>query len=201
MFTVKCNCIRHCVKVEEEKEIFVCKHSPDLDIRKTKNSEMSCKLVCIICFKSFIKTGEQCSSNLSHLLRRFFTVLERYFGRKISQDKLESLLQQVCDEKNDTHAVGLSCCTDCSKVVKSLCDLYHEMKCLELKLLWKFRTLKTVIKSGGRVPARLKILKEVCKNLEKREVNINVPVDCRNDLFGAFSDFRKEIGRKRKSKV
>lgn len=157
-------------------------------------TEMESRMVCIICCKTFVnRPGETCTS--AEHLQRFFTVLERHFGRNISSSNIKAIIKHVRDATNDdvTAAFGLACCIDCSRIIKCICDYFHEIKCLELKLLWRLHTLQNVMKSGGRVPARIRVLKDVC---EKLDVVNEEQVGQFTATFDTLSDLRKALFRK-----
>lgn len=81
------------------------------------------------------------------------------------------------------------------------CDIYHEMKYLELKLAWRANTLKNLMKSGRQVPGRYKILK-MCQVKDKETKNSgslngdsNPGHENENSTFLLVSEFRKGMLR------
>lgn len=161
-------------------------------------------VVCIICSNSFVRreaSSETLSVSVKPVMWRFHNALERHFGHKVQpnldSDKhagtfLHSVLRSD-DPTNEDISCGLGPCPQCSRILEGICEFYHEMKCLELKFLWRLDTLKNVMKAGSRIPARIKVLKEVCEKLDtEREVITDTCVK-RRDLFRTVRSYRRGL--------
>lgn len=155
--------------------------------------------MCIICCTTLLDEDDVDTSVCSKpLLQRFLTVLERQFRRRIkTADKISKIQDDTCK---------LTCCTACLGVMDSFCDFYHQMKCLELKLIWRLKTIKGQMKLGGQVSERVSILKQVCAKLDREKASRN----CSNrpcqessgnpNTYRVVKDFRRELLRKCKLK-
>lgn len=174
--------------------------------------------VCLICCKNYI-LDEDVDTFLSHsVLQQFITVVERTFGKNVRTYKN---VQEVLDHMQTTHVQDggedncnfqdriyndtLGCCRECLNIMELSCDFYHQMKCLELKLFWRLYTISTLMKSGGGVPTRVRVLKNVCKKLDAVEnynsINGFTDPETKWNTFSAVSEFRKELLQKCEYKV
>lgn len=100
-------------------------------------------------------------------------------------------MQNMCSNSvTDIQNLFITSCVECKNLVVTVCEMYHEIKCLELKMIWRLETFRTVIRSGGRVPSRMKILKETCDKLDKDK---DGPVP---ETFDRIKKFRRELIKK-----
>ncbi len=63
-------------------------------------------------------------------------------------------------------------CQDCEMISTQVLDVYHDLKCFELRLFWKLETLGKVMKLADKVPSREGFLKEFVENHDN-ETNSN----------------------------
>lgn len=141
--------------------------------------------LCIFCYKSILIYERPNKS--SNTVEKFTKLLARFVNDK--NNVLWTLISLFPSSK-------LKCCKDCENLVDSFCRIYHEIKCLELKLLLKLDTLMNVMKSADKVPSRVNTLKKSFQlELNKVEVTTN-----QDERLENFQILRKEIINKCKNK-
>ncbi|ODM93430.1 Gastrula zinc finger protein XlCGF48.2 [Orchesella cincta] len=91
---------------------------------------------CSFCYKN-VDEGELEKEEVDEVLAKFVKLARRYFGGKEME-----------------HLVKLESCPQCFKVVTSFCDLYHQLKCIELEMEWRVSKLKEVMSSADKVEFR-----------------------------------------------
>lgn len=101
--------------------------------------------LCTFCYKSVPDDYK----NKGNKVNQFCELLRRF----VSDYRLKTSNVSMC-------ASLLECCKDCEYLVNEFCEVYHQIKCLELQLYFKLKTLEEVMKMADRVPARLKLVKQ-----------------------------------------
>lgn len=144
--------------------------------------------VCVFCSSTFPLLKQDFSKNL----HRFLTILERRSGKKVKRlQKIFSIFHaSLPGTEHLDHSALIASCPVCSHIMESCCDYYHEIKCLELKLLWRLQTFSKLMKSGGRVQSRVTVMKNACDELDAESQT----VEC--SAFRAVCDFKKQLIRK-----
>lgn len=130
-----------------------------MDITKLSNQ------LCIYCYKpaAFTEDNELNKTENEHTIHKQF--LKFLF-------RILNLYDSTFSKAQFTN-----CCSDCLGILKTFCDLYHQIKCIELKLNWQVDKLLNVIRWADRVPSRLKYFQTT-------------------NNFGSKVKFRKDIKRK-----
>lgn len=157
---------------------------------------MSGNSVCIYCARSYSFDLSYYHSS-RNLLHRFLTLVRRHFERNQKTDTkfIHMVLQNEnnynCEDsaKHCADNVIIAECPECAGLLRSCCDFYHEIKCLELKLLWRLQTFVKIMKLGGRLPTRVAVLKKACENLDEED-------DLHRDTSNAYEKverFRKQL--------
>lgn len=90
-------------------------------------------------------------------------------------------------------ASSFGSCRDCEIITAHFTDLHHQLKCLELQLLWKLETLGKVMNSADKVDP-LAVLKKQCVKIED-DNNICSDGNVQFDLQ-SFQTLRSEIKKK-----
>lgn len=152
--------------------------------------------VCIYCSNSFcLNTEDTVRISPKPLLDRFLNVLERHIGRrvrKLDRDMctlLEDFHRKSLDNSGQVDCLLISSCIQCDNMMESACDMYHELKCLELRLFGKLITFKRLMKYGDSVSERVTLLKETCDKSDSDQVYGTT-------IFSKVDLFRKELKRK-----
>lgn len=154
--------------------------------------------MCIYCAKSFNLDVTYFNSTKT-LLHRFLLLLGRKFERKIRNKErifINGLMHTPHGSnyrdpvKDRAQATAIATCPECTQFLRSCCDLYHEVKCLELKLLWRLQTFAKIMKLGGRVAPRVSVLKEACDNLTPEG---SLESTDTSNTFRTVRSFRKQL--------
>ncbi|CAL8130016.1 unnamed protein product [Orchesella dallaii] len=114
---------------------------------------MSCTVnLCTFCYRdnssaSVSRAGKvNCDNgNKKEILDRFFKFTQRYFGSSFQSTN------GGIQGGRDGDQIVLEACADCFCEVETFCKLYHEWKCLEMKLEWKLKKLNSVIEGADKV--------------------------------------------------
>ncbi len=104
---------------------------------------------CVACFKSITTTTDAVSKN-SEKIQKFNKFLTRLLGDGWAENK--NLLQ-------NNHAYIT--CEECNFTLDSFCELYHQIKCLELQLDLKLDKLMGIVKSSDGVTSKLTTVNKV----------------------------------------
>lgn len=106
---------------------------------------------CVFCLKSV-------QSENTSLIFKYLTCLKRFISEKL----LEKLL---CEIDKETHCKQLvKCCVDCQSLLEAFCEMYSELKHLELQLEWKLTQLIRIMKLASKVPVRVSNLNRTLEN-------------------------------------
>lgn len=114
---------------------------------------------CVFCFKLHENesSGQSAASYLGgdDRVHQFHILIGRYL--------------KIPDElRNSFKFKSVDPCETCFQLIESFSDLYFEMKCVELKVQMKIRTLLDIMRDAGQVRVRRKSLKKLIGNEEFR---------------------------------
>jgi len=112
-------------------------------------------------------------------LDKFCVALKRFVG----ESQHVSLLQS-----------SLGYCRDCEYLVSDFCNVYHEMKCLELQLYSKLKILESVMNMADRVPSRVKFAQQYFEQsdlLQKQCYQVNEKENVDTDRQIKLTNFRR----------
>ncbi|CAL8112060.1 unnamed protein product [Orchesella dallaii] len=120
--------------------------------------QRTCSLHCSFCYKTTAvgvesddKKHDGDNDKQEEVFKRFFKVVQRYLGNSSSSD----------GEREEIYPIRkLQICQDCLFLIDSICTLFHEWKCLELRLEWGLKKLEAVMKSADKVKSRVEAAKE-----------------------------------------
>ncbi len=134
-------------------------------------SSNASSLFCLFCYRTFdhsVKTEES-----SKDVQKFVRFLNRFVKcRDIEQCTFPDNLQAI-------HTF-LRYCNSCKKTIDKFCEIYHNLKLLELKLDLKLNRLVDKIDHANKIPTRWlslnKILEEVFPNDKERQA------ECQNGI-------------------
>lgn len=136
-------------------------------MEKVTSETIASNRICTFCCKVVKASAYDSVAKQQHVekLEQFLTNLERYL--EIRTNSLKLFRQEL--ENNNVSACRYIVCANCESVLTEFCDIYHQIKTLELKAQWKVDTLLSIMKQANRVPCRTKILKQILENTDKYE--------------------------------
>lgn len=131
--------------------------------------------LCIFCYKSCNQDYHNGKSRTEkhqfvvQVQARFFQMVQRYFEYKrtsgvgytnVSSSPSCGKLTMPQEGGEDDWKIGY--CSDCFSIMDAYCDIYHEMKVLEMELDRKLDTLSTIMTYAERVPSRISGYRDWC---------------------------------------
>lgn len=133
------------------------------------------------------------------LLYRFLTVIERHFGKRIKKsDKSACLLieQFQSQLENDTTEFDfplLASCSELHHLMDTICNIYHVLMTLQLRLFWKLQIFKRLMKSGNAVAQNVNDFTQACDRWDEK---CHRSSDIDKSTFLTWTAFRKDLKRK-----
>lgn len=111
---------------------------------------------CLFCYKSTHSFPE--SADYLQDVKKFVKNLFSFVGGRTSTENA-GLVEQHINELS-FHSDLFNCCAECKLIIDEFCQLYHQLKCLELKLDWKLDNILGIVDlSSGRPNRWTKIRK------------------------------------------
>ncbi len=91
---------------------------------------------CTFCYEPFTSSDE--CINSTNNIKLFIKVVSSYLG----DDKLDKWFSEIySNEKRQGTDIILKTCDECDTFVNNICEIYQQLKDLELKLDWNFKKL------------------------------------------------------------
>jgi len=110
------------------------------------SSIQEAQTACIFCYRIIDSSEFNDSSGNIKKFVDFLTRLDDGTSKKLLFERVFSKITSI--------SKILECCTNCCVIIEEFCDIYHQIKCLELKLNWKLDTLGRKIELANRIPKR-----------------------------------------------
>ncbi len=116
---------------------------------------------CLFFYKG-ISSGGKIRDNL-HEIKRFLKILSRLLCTETIDNEFPI---------KTNHANGLlNCCKECEIIIVSFCELYNQIKCLELKLDAKLDRLVGKVEVSNKIPSRWMNVKKALQLTFQDDIN------------------------------
>ncbi len=120
---------------------------------------------CVFCYRS--NTTSVNKINKDVLIKSFVKFVNRFVGSDKQNNIFNRVKETFASEIPSDNL--LNSCDECKLIVKSFCEGYHELKCLEMQLEWKLDKLGRIIQLANLVPSRLSHVKRVFNDVSKQD--------------------------------
>lgn len=135
--------------------------------------------LCLFCYKSISPEYHNAQNRAE--VNKFCTNLTRLLN---SSSKKETSSFALSSKSS------FGSCGDCEILITQVSHIYHELKCLELKLFWKVERLGKVMNFADKLPSRVAHMTQHFKSDNSESARIDNTIQ--KDLT-AFRAFRAKI--------